>query len=116
MDYLALLCWLPRTQKNLEKVNSIKSALTKRFGISVSVGFGPRYLHSTGQLHKGGPENVSFVFVEETNETDISIEGEIFSFNDLNTAQAQGDFESLYARGRSISRVTLPELQSIVND
>ena len=115
-DYLALLCWLPRTQENLEKVQNIKGALMKRFGVSVSVGFGPRYLHSTGQLHKGDPENVAFIFIEEPNGTDLGIEGETFSFNDLNKAQAQGDFESLCARGRSISRVTLTELQSIVND
>ena len=88
----------------------------KRFGVSVSVGFGPRYLHSTGQLHKGGLENVAFIFIEESNGTDLGIEGETFSFNDLNKAQAQGDFESLCDRGRSISRVTLTELQSIVND
>ena len=115
-DYLALLCWLPRTQENLEKVQNIKGALMKRFGVSVSVGFGPRYLHSTGQLHKGGLENVAFIFIEESNGTDLGIEGETFSFNDLNKAQAQGDFESLCDRGRSISRVSLTELQSIVND
>jgi hypothetical protein len=71
------------------------------------VGLGPRYLHSTGQLHKGGPDNGLFVQVVDDLGEELPIPGKPFGFRTLIAAQAAGDFEALKERGRRIVRVTL---------
>ena len=71
-------------------------------------GYGPRYLHSTGQLHKGGPDTGVFVLVTATPIVDLPIPTEPFSFGTLELAQALGDFASLEAAGRRALRVHLP--------
>jgi transaldolase/glucose-6-phosphate isomerase len=114
--YIALLCWLPRTKELEDQLAVIQHAFIERYGIAVTIGFGPRYLHSTGQLHKGGSDNTLFIFIEQVNQNDIAIEGKSFSFNDLNKAQAQGDVESLSDRKRLIARVTLSELTSFLDE
>ncbi len=79
-------------------------------GCVVTHGLGPRYLHSTGQLHKGGPPTGLFVQVVDDTGEEISIPGEDFGFGRLIRAQAEGDFRSLKERGRSIVRVRLEDL------
>ena len=71
-------------------------------------GYGPRYLHSTGQLHKGGANNGVFVVVTAEPDEDLPIPGEPFSFGVLEMAQALGDFQSLDRTGRRALLVTLP--------
>jgi hypothetical protein len=71
-------------------------------------GYGPRYLHSTGQLHKGGPNNGVFVVMTVTPDEDLPIPGEPFSFGTLERAQAIGDFQSLDATGRRALHIHLP--------
>ena len=71
-------------------------------------GYGPRYLHSTGQLHKGGPNTGVFVIVTADPVEDVAIPGEPFSFGTLEMAQALGDFNSLDAAGRRAVHVHLP--------
>ena len=72
-------------------------------------GYGPRYLHSTGQLHKGGPNTGVFVLVSAIPHVDLPIPGEAFSFGTLELAQAIGDFQSLDATGRRALHLHLPE-------
>jgi glucose-6-phosphate isomerase/transaldolase/glucose-6-phosphate isomerase len=72
-------------------------------------GYGPRYLHSTGQLHKGGPNSGVFIVVSAVPRVDFPIPGESFSFGTLELAQAIGDFESLDAVGRRALHVQLSE-------
>jgi transaldolase/glucose-6-phosphate isomerase len=79
-------------------------------GRPVAWGFGPRYLHSTGQLHKGGPNTGVFVQVVDDVGEELPIPGRSFGFGTLIHAQAAGDFESLRARGRRIARVALEDL------
>jgi glucose-6-phosphate isomerase len=79
-------------------------------GCVVTHGLGPRYLHSTGQLHKGGPPTGLFVQVVDDTGEEIPIPGEDFGFGRLIRAQAEGDFRSLQERGRSIVRVRLEDL------
>ena len=79
-------------------------------GCVVTHGLGPRYLHSTGQLHKGGPPTGLFVQVVDDTGGEIPIPGEDFGFGRLIRAQAEGDFRSLQERGRSIVRVRLEDL------
>ena len=71
-------------------------------------GYGPRYLHSTGQLHKGGPNNGVFIIVTAEVDEDLPIPGEPFSFFVLEMAQAIGDFQSLDRTGRRALHVHLP--------
>jgi hypothetical protein len=71
-------------------------------------GYGPRYLHSTGQLHKGGPNTGVFVMITATPPEDLPIPGEPFSFGTLELAQAVGDFGALGAAGRRALRAHLP--------
>ena len=71
-------------------------------------GYGPRYLHSTGQLHKGGANNGVFVIVTAESDEDLPIPEQPFSFSVLETAQALGDFQSLDREGRRAMLMTLP--------
>jgi hypothetical protein len=71
-------------------------------------GYGPRYLHSTGQLHKGGPNSGLFVLISTAPAEDVAIPGEPFSFGTLELAQAIGDFTSLGDEGRRAVHVRLP--------
>ena len=71
-------------------------------------GYGPRYLHSTGQLHKGGPNAGVFVIVTATPASDLPIPDQPFSFGTLELAQAAGDFNSLGTTGRRALHVHLP--------
>ena len=82
----------------------------ERDGMRVTHGFGPRYLHSTGQLHKGGPDTGIFLQVVEDYGAELPIPGKPFGFGRLIRAQAAGDFESLRERGRRIARVRLEEV------
>lgn len=72
-------------------------------------GYGPRYLHSTGQLHKGGANNGVFVLITASPATDVDIPGQAFSFGTLELAQALGDFNSLDSTGRRAVHVHLPK-------
>jgi hypothetical protein len=79
-------------------------------GCVVTSGLGPRYLHSTGQLHKGGPQTGVFVQVVDDTGDEIPIPGREFGFGRLIRAQAEGDYRSLQERGRKIVRVRLDDL------
>jgi hypothetical protein len=73
----------------------------------VTAGFGPRFQHSTGQFHKGGPANGLFIQIVADAEKDMDIPGEGMTFGTLIRAQALGDYETLVARGRRVMRVHL---------
>jgi hypothetical protein len=81
----------------------------RKTGCVVTHGLGPRYLHSTGQLHKGGPNSGLFIQVVDDTGEEIAIPEQPFGFGKLIRAQAAGDFESLRERGRRIARVRLEE-------
>ncbi len=78
-------------------------------GRVVTHGFGPRYLHSTGQLHKGGPNTVLCLQVVDDTGDELPIPGQKFGFARLIRAQASGDYESLKARGRRVARTRLED-------
>ena len=79
-------------------------------GCVVTKGLGPRYLHSTGQLHKGGPNTVLAIQVVDDLGEELAIPGKGFGFKQLISAQATGDLESLKERGRTVCRVTLEDV------
>ena len=102
--YVAFLAFVdPAREQELEPF----VAQAAETGAAVAVGLGPRYLHSTGQLHKGGPDTGLFVQVVDDLGDDLKIPGRPYGFKTLIAAQALGDFEALRERGRRIVRVQL---------
>ena len=89
----------------------LSRASLRHLYIATTVGFGPRFLHSTGQLHKGGANNGVFLQVVSDDPADVPIPGKPYTFRTLKAAQALGDLASLKAHGRRVSRVTLAELE-----
>jgi transaldolase/glucose-6-phosphate isomerase len=106
-DYLALTAYLPMDIPNQDALRALRSVLRDRLGVATTVGFGPRYLHSTGQLHKGGPDSVAVLqFTAEVPE-DTRIAGLPYTFGTLERAQALGDLQSLRAHNRRALRIHL---------
>ena len=105
-DYIALQAFLPRSEANIEALQAARVRLRDRHRVATTVGFGPRFLHSTGQLHKGGPDSGVFIQVVGDDPDDLAIPGQAYSFGRLKQAQALGDLESLRAQGRRVARVT----------
>ena len=85
-------------------------ALRDRYHVATSLGFGPRFLHSTGQLHKGGPTAIVCVQVVTDDPDEIAIPGRNLGFGELKQAQAAGDLRTLQARGIRAGRVALSDL------
>ena len=106
-DYIAIQAYLPHSPEVNESLNKIRQLIREKFGAPVTVGFGPRFLHSTGQLHKGGANNVVALQLTYDPEEEVLIAGEPFSFETLIRAQALGDYESLQAHGRRVLRLHL---------
>jgi len=92
------------------ELGSLRREIRDRTRTATMCGYGPRYLHSTGQLHKGGPNTGVFVLITATPRADVSVPGELFSFGTLELAQALGDFASLDATGRRALHAHLPAL------
>ncbi|MBA3348769.1 MAG: glucose-6-phosphate isomerase [Actinobacteria bacterium] len=106
-DYVAILAFVdPARAEELEPL----AARARETGCVVTVGLGPRFLHSTGQLHKGGPDTGLFVQVVDDTGAEIPIPGRDFGFGRLIRAQAAGDFAALEERGRRVIRLNLEEL------
>jgi len=103
--YLAILAYVDRTPEVEDALDELRNALRKRAGIATTLGYGPRYLHSTGQLHKGGPENGDFLQIVATPKTDLEIPGADYSFATLFAAQSAGDAITLDRHGLAFVRV-----------
>jgi glucose-6-phosphate isomerase len=112
-DYIAITAYLPRDPATIAALDAIRLRLRDRFGVATTVGFGPRFLHSTGQLHKGGADNGVFLQVVSDDPFDLAIPGRAYGFRELRDAQALGDLASLKAHGRRVARVRLQELERI---
>ena len=91
-------------------LTAIVGKLRRASGVVVTHGYGPRYLHSTGQLHKGGPNTGHFLQIVDDEGDELPIPGKPFGFRRFIRAQAEGDFESLKARGRRVARVKMGDL------
>ena len=109
-DYVALLAFIAPDAKNDSPLNAIRLAIRDKYRVATTVGYGPRYLHSTGQLHKGGPNTGVFLQIVGDDPKDIPIPGERLSFGVLKQAQALGDFQALRNHGRRVLRVQLHDV------
>jgi glucose-6-phosphate isomerase len=108
-DYFGLLPYLPPDRDPFDSVlQEMRANIGAASGCATALGYGPRYLHSTGQLHKGGRNNGVFIIVTAPADEDLPIPGEPYSFGVLEMAQALGDFESLDRTGRRALHVHLP--------
>ena len=109
-DYVALLAFIAPDPKHDSALNAIRLAIRDKYRVATTVGYGPRYLHSTGQLHKGGPNTGVFLQIVGDDPKDIPIPGERLSFGVLKQAQALGDFQALRNHGRRVLRVQVHDV------
>lgn len=112
-DYLALNAYVPRTPHTQAQIERMRVAARDRLRIATTAGFGPRFLHSTGQLHKGGANNGVFIQITCGHPHDLPIPGEHASFGALEDAQALGDLQSLESRCRRVIAVRLPDADAL---
>lgn len=110
-DYLAILAYLPRDPATVQRLRRIRHALRDRYRVATTVGFGPRFLHSTGQLHKGGPNNGVFIQLVDEPHVDRPVPGQPYTFAELEAAQALGDLGTLKQHGRRVTRASIEELE-----
>ncbi len=103
-DYVALMAYIPRSSRTDEILDRIRIHLRDKLKVATTLGYGPRFLHSTGQLHKGGPNRGLFIQITSTPESDRSVPGEPYSFGTLIAAQAMGDYQALEERDRRLIR------------
>jgi transaldolase len=106
-DYISIQAYLAPTPSTIAALAAIQKSLRDRTRLAVTVGFGPRFLHSTGQLHKGGPDSGLFLQLIDTPCTDLPVPKTGFTFNQLIQAQALGDFQALSQLGRRVLRLHL---------
>jgi glucose-6-phosphate isomerase len=104
-DYVALTAYLQTTPAHAEALGQIRSRIRDRFRVATTLGYGPRFLHSTGQLHKGGGDNGVFLQFTADDPVDLPIPGESHSFGVMKAAQALGDLQSLQSRKRRALRI-----------
>lgn len=106
-DYVAINAYLSRNARSEADLRKLRVAIRQRTHLATTVGFGPRFLHSTGQLHKGGPNTGLFLEITANEPDDIRIPQEGITFGILERAQALGDLEALQARDRRAIRIHL---------
>jgi transaldolase/glucose-6-phosphate isomerase len=106
-DYVALLAYVERNDANRERLQSLRILVRDHTHAAVAAEFGPRFLHSTGQAYKGGPNSGVFLQITASDAKDLHVPGEAYSFSVVKAAQARGDFEVLAERGRRALRVHL---------
>ncbi len=106
-DYFALLAYVERNEPNESVFQEIRRSVRNRKHVATCLGFGPRFLHSTGQAYKGGPNTGVFLQITADDATDIPVPGRKYTFGVVKAAQARGDFQVLSERNRRLLRVHL---------
>src|SRR5882724_2966124 len=112
-DYLAILAYLPPAADIAARLQAVRGAWARELGCATTLGFGPRYLHSTGQLHKGGPNTGLFLVVTTDDAEDAEIPEMGTTFGRLKRAQARGDIRALLAKGRRVAHVHLKRPEDV---
>lgn len=116
-DYVAINAYLPRDRETTSGLQRMRVEIREKTKCAVTAGFGPRFQHSTGQFHKGGPNTGLFIQIVSDAANDMEIPGEGMTYGTMIRAQALGDYETLEARGRRAVRVHLKspgELEKLV--
>jgi transaldolase/glucose-6-phosphate isomerase len=107
-DYVALLAYIDRSPAHVETLQRLRRMIRDQTRAATCVGFGPRFLHSTGQAYKGGPNSGVFLQITCDDAEDLEVPGQAYTFGVVKAAQARGDFDVLAERGRRLLRVHLP--------
>ncbi len=107
-DYVALLAYIDRNDSHTASLQQLRRVIRDKTRAATCVGFGPRFLHSTGQAYKGGPNSGVILQITCDDATDLAVPGQKYSFGIVKAAQARGDFDVLAERGRRLLRVHLP--------
>ncbi|HMK22487.1 MAG TPA: bifunctional transaldolase/phosoglucose isomerase [Terriglobales bacterium] len=107
-DYFALLGYIQMNEPHEQQLSTIRHAVRDKKHVATCLGFGPRFLHSTGQAYKGGPNTGVFLQLTCDNANDVPVPGQKYTFGIVKAAQARGDFQVLAERGRRALRVHLP--------
>ena len=107
-DYVALLAYIDRNPAHTEALTRLRRIIRDRLRTATCLGFGPRFLHSTGQVYKGGPNSGVVLQITCEDGADLAVPGQAYSFGIVKAAQARGDFDVLAERGRRLLRVHLP--------
>ena len=105
--YFAIMAYTGRTAASEAAIAAIRAAVRDSTRIATTAGYGPRFLHSTGQLHKGGPKTGLFLQIVQQDARDVPIPGQPYTFSILKQAQSLGDLQSLTSRRLPVLRVTL---------
>jgi transaldolase/glucose-6-phosphate isomerase len=106
-DYFAVLAYIEMNQAHTEMLQALRHAVRDAKHVATCLGFGPRFLHSTGQAYKGGPNSGVFLQVTRDDATDLPVPGQAYTFGVVKAAQARGDFQVLAERNRRVLRVHL---------
>ena len=106
-DYLAIHAYMAPAMGTAVSLQNLRAKLRNRLHLATTVGFGPRFLHSTGQLHKGGPNTGLFLQLVDEPDTDLPVPEMTYSFGAIIRAQALGDFQALRQRGRRVLQVSM---------
>jgi hypothetical protein len=106
-NYVAFNAFLSFSSENNAVLQQIRTRVRDRFQTATTVGFGPRYLHSTGQIHKGGPDTGCYIVVTADDTEDVTVPGEPYTFGVLKSAQSMGDLEALQKKGRRVLHIHL---------
>lgn len=106
-NYFGILAYLDMNPLHQELLQSLRRQVRSRFGVATCLGFGPCFLHSTGQTYKGGPNSGVFLQITSEDLTDLLVPGQKYTFGAVKAAQARGDFQVLSQRKRRILRVHL---------
>ena len=112
-SYVAILAYWPINETNYNALHEFRKTIETELNVPVTVNFGPRYLHSTGQLHKGGKRQGLFIVLAQSEEIKLSIPNQNYTFNTLCRAQALGDFQILTEKGFPANFYTLPCLSAL---
>ena len=112
--YLAIMAYLHQTAETDGALASLRRKVTEQYHIATTLGYGPRYLHSTGQLYKGGQNTGLFLQLTTAHKKDLRIPDKPYSFGTVADSQALGDFQALQAAGRMVVRLNLPRSESSV--
>lgn len=106
-DFVALMAYIDRTAEHAAPLQELRALLTRHLGVATTMGFGPRFLHSTGQFHKGGRNCGLFVQITQVDDQDLEIPGRGYSFGVLKSAQASGDLAALIQGERRVIRIRI---------
>ena len=109
-SYAAVMVYARQTPEMDEALATLRRRITERYGVPVTLGFGPRILHSTGQMHKGGPDEGLFIQITCDSDIDLEIPGGDYSFGTLVEAQARADIRALRAIDRRVAHVHLGDV------